>query len=65
MQREINDVVFALPNEHGLGTFNWEPTTRGDWNTGHDLLRRSGDGYQQEADLELYDAMKADYAARL
>ena len=45
MQREINDVVFGLPKNQGIGIFNWEPTTQGDWNTGHDLLRRSGTTY--------------------
>jgi len=65
MQREINDVVFGLAGRRGLGTFNWEPTTRGDWNTGHDLLRRSGSTYTVQADLALYDQMKLDYAARL
>ncbi|HKU38170.1 MAG TPA: glycosyl hydrolase 53 family protein [Polyangiales bacterium] len=65
MQREINDVVYGLPNQAGAGTFNWEPTTRGDWNTGHDLLRRSGDTYAAQPDLQLYDRMKQDYAERL
>ena len=27
MERQINDVVFGLPNNQGLGTFDWEPTT--------------------------------------
>ena len=65
LQREINDVVFALPSNQGLGTFNWEPTTQGDWNTGHDLLRRSGSTYTAQPDLALYDTMKVDYASRL
>jgi arabinogalactan endo-1,4-beta-galactosidase len=65
MQREINDVVFGLPKNQGIGTFNWEPTTQGDWNTGHDLLRRSGTTYTAQPDLALYDTMKVDYASRL
>jgi arabinogalactan endo-1,4-beta-galactosidase len=65
MQREINDVLFDLPNQQGIGTFNWEPTTQGDWNTGHDLLRRSGTTYTAQPDLALYDLMKVDYASRL
>ncbi len=65
MQREINDVVFNLPNEQGLGTFNWEPTFEGTWNTGHTLLSRSGSTYNEQPDLALYDQMKADYASRL
>ncbi len=65
MQREINDVVYGLANDQGIGTFNWEPTTQGDWNTGHDLLRRSGTTYTAQPDLALYDQMKIDYASRL
>ncbi|HET9932691.1 MAG TPA: glycosyl hydrolase 53 family protein [Polyangiaceae bacterium] len=65
MQREVNDVVFELANQQGIGTFNWEPTTQGDWNTGHDLLRRSGSTYTAQPDLALYDQMKIDYASRL
>jgi arabinogalactan endo-1,4-beta-galactosidase len=65
MQREINDVVFGMPGDQGLGTFNWEPTTQGDWNTGHDLWRRSGNTYTAQPDVALYDQMKMDYASRL
>jgi arabinogalactan endo-1,4-beta-galactosidase len=65
LQREINDVLFGLPNQQGIGTFNWEPTTQGDWNRGHDLLRRSGTTYTAQPDLSLYDQMKIDYASRL
>jgi len=65
MQREINDVVFGLAGNQGLGTFNWEPTTQGDWNTGHDLWRRSGNTYTAQPDVALYDQMKMDYASRL
>ena len=32
MERQINDVVFGLPNNQGLGTFDWEPTSQGSWN---------------------------------
>jgi arabinogalactan endo-1,4-beta-galactosidase len=65
MQREINDVIYGLPNDQGIGTFNWEPTTQGDWNTGHDLIRRTGTMYVAQPDLALYDAMKTAYADRL
>ena len=65
MQREINDVLYDLPNEQGIGTFNWEPTTQGDWNTGHDLIRRSGTTYTAQPDLALYDPMVTAYADRL
>jgi arabinogalactan endo-1,4-beta-galactosidase len=64
-QKAANDMIYALPNDQGIGTFNWEPTTQGDWNTGHDLIRRSGNAYVAQPDLALYDQMKIDYANRL
>ncbi len=64
-EREANDIIYGLANDQGIGTFNWEPTTQGDWNTGHDLLRRSGSTYTAQPDLALYDQMKTDYADRL
>jgi arabinogalactan endo-1,4-beta-galactosidase len=64
-QRAANDIIFNLPNNQGLGTFNWEPTTQGAWNTGHDLLRRSGSTYTAQPDLALYDQMMTAYASRL
>src|SRR6185369_2987612 len=70
LQREINDVVFNLPGNQGLGTFNWEPTTSGTWNqtadgVSHSLFMRSGNTYTARPDLALYDQMKIDYASRL
>ncbi|MEO7036831.1 MAG: glycosyl hydrolase 53 family protein [Polyangiaceae bacterium] len=75
LERQINDVLFALPNQQGLGTFAWEPTTQGDWNasqpsdpTGtpsHALVQRMGNTYTALPDLALYDPMKAAYAPRL
>ena len=64
-QREINDVLYELPKRQGLGTFNWQPTTEGDWNRGHDLWRRSGDMYSEQPDLQRYKQMKVDFADRL
>jgi hypothetical protein len=65
MQREINDVVFGLAGQQGAGTFNWEPTEQGDWNTGHSLFTVAGNTNTATADLALYDAMKTAYASRL
>jgi arabinogalactan endo-1,4-beta-galactosidase len=31
-QRAANDIMWNLPNNRGMGTFNWEPTTQGAWN---------------------------------
>jgi arabinogalactan endo-1,4-beta-galactosidase len=64
-QKAANDIMFNLPSNRGVGTFNWEPTTQGAWNTGHDLLRRSGTTYTAQPDMALYDQMKIDYASRL
>ena len=65
MQREINDVVFGIANNQGIGTFNWEPEKSGDWNTGHTLFNWSGNTFTAQPDLALYDQMKIDYASRL
>ena len=64
-QRAANDIMWNLPSNRGLGTFNWEPTTQGAWNTGHDLFRRSGSSYTTTSDISIYDQMKIDYASRL
>jgi arabinogalactan endo-1,4-beta-galactosidase len=65
-QRAANDIMYNLPNQRGLGTFNWAPTQAGFWNEpNHDLLRRSGTTYTAQPDLALYDAMKTAYAPRL
>jgi arabinogalactan endo-1,4-beta-galactosidase len=75
MEREINDVIFGLPNNQGLGTFDWEPTSQGSWNapqqsdpttvTTHALWQRSGNNYTALPDLALYPPMQTTYAARL
>jgi len=75
MEREINDVIFGLPNNQGLGTFDWEPTSQGTWNakqpsdpstvTTHALWQRSGNNYNSLADLALYPPMATAYASRL
>jgi arabinogalactan endo-1,4-beta-galactosidase len=64
-QRAANDVLFNLANQQGIGTFNWEPTHAGAWNTGHVLFNASGNTYTATADLALYDQMKTAYASRL
>jgi hypothetical protein len=62
LQREINDVVFALPGRRGAGSFVWEPTREGDWNRGHVLFSTSGLEHTATADLKLYEQMRIDYA---
>ncbi|HTB56228.1 MAG TPA: glycosyl hydrolase 53 family protein [Polyangia bacterium] len=75
MERQINDVVFGLPNNQGLGTFDWEPTSQGSWNAAqpsdpsgtstHALWQRSGNNYTALPDLALYPPMMTAYASRL
>jgi hypothetical protein len=65
MERQINDVVFGLPNNQGAGTFDWEPSEQGAWNTGHSLFTNVGNKYTTTADMALYDLMKTAYASRL
>jgi arabinogalactan endo-1,4-beta-galactosidase len=63
--REINDVIYNLPNRSGLGTFFWEATmANSSWNNGA-LVTQSGSTYTATPDLSLYDKMKTDYADRL
>jgi hypothetical protein len=64
-QRAANDIIFNLSNQQGIGTFNWEPTHAGAWNTGHALFSFSSNVYASTADLALYDLMKTAYASRL
>jgi arabinogalactan endo-1,4-beta-galactosidase len=61
LERELNDVLYGLPNRQGLGTFYWEPTHSGADNAGHVLFVNR----VAQPDLLLYDAMKAAYASRL
>ncbi len=55
-QRAANDIIFQLPNQQGIGTFNWQPT---------DLWTRAGANYTAQANMSIYDLMKTDYASRL
>ncbi|HEY4104793.1 MAG TPA: glycosyl hydrolase 53 family protein [Polyangiaceae bacterium] len=64
-QRAANDLLFALPGQQGLGSFNWEPTHGGAWNMGHSLFVDKGTMNTSTPDLLLYDQMKIDYASRL
>jgi arabinogalactan endo-1,4-beta-galactosidase len=64
-QRAANDVIFELPDRRGFGTFTWEPTHSGPWNTGHALFDASGSSYTATGDLALYDAMTTAYESRL
>jgi arabinogalactan endo-1,4-beta-galactosidase len=65
LEREINDVVYGLSAQRGLGTFYWEPTHETQGNSGHALFATSGNPRQSTQDLLLYDAMQTAYAPRL
>ncbi|MBN2036829.1 MAG: glycosyl hydrolase 53 family protein, partial [Chitinispirillaceae bacterium] len=59
--REINDVIYNLPNEQGIGTYFWEATmSSSSWNTGA-LVTQSGTTYVPTSQLALYDQMYKDY----
>jgi arabinogalactan endo-1,4-beta-galactosidase len=60
-QRALNDIVFNLPNQQGIGTFYWEATHSGADNAGHLLFNNR----VAQPDLLLYDQMKTAYAPRL
>ena len=64
-QRAANDLLFALPNGQGLGSFVWEPTHAGPWNAGHTLFDVVKGVNTATSDLALYDQMKIAYASRL
>ena len=64
-QRAANDLLFNLPNQQGLGSFVWEPTRTGAWNSGHELFDSNGVVSTSTPDLLLYDQMKSAYASRL
>lgn len=58
--RLLNDIMRALPNRRGLGTFLWEPTESGSW--GQALFTRSGNTYTAIAGrFQEYDAIRRDY----
>ena len=60
-ERAINDILFNLPNQQGIGTFYWEATHSGADNAGHLLFSNR----VAQPDLLLYDLMKTAYASRL
>jgi arabinogalactan endo-1,4-beta-galactosidase len=60
-ERLLNDVLFGLPNQQGIGTFYWEATHSGADNAAALLFSNR----VAQPDLLLYDAMKTAYAGRL
>jgi arabinogalactan endo-1,4-beta-galactosidase len=58
--RLLNDIMFNLPNQRGLGTFFWEPLLSGDW--GQSMFIKSGNVYTAKADsFIVFDNIVEDY----
>jgi len=59
-RRLLNDIMFNLPNERGLGTFFWEPVLSGEW--GLSMFTKNGNVYTAKPeDFLIYDKMVQDY----
>ena len=59
-KRTANDIMFALPDRRGLGTFIWEPTR---WMEA--VFDRDGQRYEGNQHLETYSQIAADFALAL
>lgn len=59
-RRLLNDIMFNLPNERGLGTFFWEPVLSGEW--GQSMFIQNGNVYTAKPeDFQIYDKIVQDY----
>ena len=59
-RRLLNDIMFNLPNERGLGTFFWEPVLSGEW--GLSMFNKNGSVYTAKPeDFLIYDKIVQDY----
>ena len=59
-RRLLNDIMFNLPNERGLGTFFWEPVLSGEW--GLSMFTKNGNVYTAKPeDFLIYDKIVQDY----
>jgi arabinogalactan endo-1,4-beta-galactosidase len=59
-ERLLNDIMFNLPNQRGLGTFFWEPVLSGDW--GQSMFTKTGNVYTAKADrFIVFDNIVEDY----
>jgi len=57
--KEINDIVYGLPNGKGLGTFFWEPTKGGPGGAG--VFERNG---KTKSDIGIYPELAREYAGQ-
>ncbi len=65
-QRAANDVIFNLPDERGIGTFNWDPTRFYETHPNDPLFEPQSswsDFHVVPELMGIYDQMAADYAA--
>jgi arabinogalactan endo-1,4-beta-galactosidase len=61
--RRANEIMRALPDARGLGTFLWEPTQSGPW--GPSLFTRQGNTYTAMGGaFAVYDAIRADFGVQ-
>lgn len=59
-RRLLNDIMFNLPNERGLGTFFWEPLLSGEW--GDSMFTKQGNVYTAKPeDFLIFDIIVQDY----
>jgi arabinogalactan endo-1,4-beta-galactosidase len=58
--RLLNDIMFNLPEQRGLGTFFWEPLLSGDW--GQSMFTQSGNVYTaKDEEFMIFDKIVQDY----
>lgn len=63
-QRAANDVVFHLPNQRGIGTFNWDPTRAYETHPNDPLFSMEWPAFTVLPEkMAIYEEMAADYAA--
>lgn len=65
-EREINDVIFNLPNQRGIGTYFWEATMNSaSWNNGALVTGSNGNYAWAPAKVAIYDKMVEDFGLEL
>jgi arabinogalactan endo-1,4-beta-galactosidase len=58
--RLLNDIMFNLPEQRGLGTFFWEPLLSGDW--GQSMFNQNGNVYTaKDEEFMIFDKIVQDY----
>ncbi|HCM47280.1 MAG TPA: hypothetical protein DIS98_07170 [Colwellia sp.] len=58
--RLLNNIMYDLPDNRGLGTFFWEPVLSGEW--GQSMFTKNGNVYTAKPDnFLIYDSIVKDY----